>query len=179
MTSSTASLNPYHEPRGAPAAQQGGRATPEVGPRPSARSTGLEEGRGCPPPTAYADGYGRGAEGGPQPLDHPPRQPAVSGQNQLRGQQRLAAAQHPGLQRRPRLPTRHRGRAPAPLAQAHVSLRLAQHADPAVPACRPGGAAGPHSWQAGPAAHGQPDHRGPVHADHSTPCRLIYFRIGG
>ena len=57
----------------------------------------------------------------------------------LRGQQRLATAEHPRAQPDPQLPARHPRRAETPIPEAHLRLPLPQHAHAPVSRHRPGG----------------------------------------
>src|SRR5206468_3568041 len=67
---------------------------------------------------------------------------------------------------------------PPSLPQAHLHVRPAEHAHPALHARRPRRSAGEHRRAPRAAPHLQPGHRGPLHETGATPCRLIYFRIG-
>src|SRR5207244_2897250 len=96
----------------------------------------------------------------------------------LRSQQRLAAAQRARVQPRPQLPARYRRCSPPSLPQAHLHVRPAEHAHPALHARRPRRSAGAHRRAPRASPHLQPGHRGPLHETGATPCRLIYFRIG-
>src|SRR5437899_3227421 len=96
----------------------------------------------------------------------------------LRSQQRLAAAQRARVQPRPQLPARYRRRPPPSLPQAHLHVRPAEHAHPALHARRPRRSAGAHRRAPRASPHLQPGHHGPLHETGATPCRLIYFRIG-
>ena len=64
--------------------------------------------------------------------------------------------------------SRHDRPAPTPLAQAHLRLRPAEYADPALPAGRPGGPADPDRRSPGPPARPQPGDRSPLRPH--SPC---------
>src|SRR5206468_6346969 len=67
---------------------------------------------------------------------------------------------------------------PTSLPQAHLHVRPAEHAHPALHARRPRRSAGAHRRAPRASPHLQPGHHGPLHETGATPCRLIYFRIG-
>lgn len=129
-------------------------------------------------PALYAFICGRGAQektiAEAQGRVRPGRHPHAP----LRGQLRLAAAQHPRPQPHPQLPAQYPGHAQTPLPETHLYVPDPEHAYPALPTRRPGWPAHPARRSPRPTPVAQPGHGGPLWGDQSPLGRLSYFRIG-
>src|SRR5262249_16103786 len=103
--------------------------------------------------------------------------PSMSCPPATTGQLRLAATQHPRLQRRPELPARYQRYPAAPVPQADLRVCPAQHAYAALSADHPGRPADPHRGPKHPWPRAEPGDRGLL-CPHPTCARgLIIFGL--